>query len=165
MSEEKTDLESLIDRTPFGPSQLRITALCASVAMIDGFGTQSIALAAPQIAADWGLMPAAFGIVFGAGLLGSLLGALSFGALADRIGRKPSLLAAVGIFALASLITPFTTSVPGLILVRLVTGLGLGGALPAVISLTAEYAPRRLRASVVAMMFCGFPLGAVIGGF
>jgi AAHS family 4-hydroxybenzoate transporter-like MFS transporter len=80
------------------------------------------------------------------------------------MGRKPSLLAAVGVFALASLVTPFTTSVPGLILVRLVTGLGLGGALPAVISLTSEYAPRRLRATVVGIMFCGFPLGAVIGG-
>jgi AAHS family 4-hydroxybenzoate transporter-like MFS transporter len=164
MSAQKSDLEALIDGSRFGPAQIRITALCASVAMADGFDTQSIALAAPDIAADWGVMPGAFGIVFGAGLLGSLLGALSFGSLADRMGRKPSLLAAVGVFALASLVTPFTTSVPGLILVRLVTGLGLGGALPAVISLTSEYAPRRLRATVVGIMFCGFPLGAVIGG-
>jgi AAHS family 4-hydroxybenzoate transporter-like MFS transporter len=160
----KSDLESLIDVSRFGTSQRVITALCACVAMVDGFDTQSIALAAPDIAIAWQVEPAAFGVVFGAGLLGSLLGALGFGALADRFGRKPSLLTAIFIFAIVSLVTPFTTSVLSLTLVRLVTGLGLGGALPAVISITSEYAPKRLRATVVAVMFCGFPLGAVIGG-
>jgi AAHS family 4-hydroxybenzoate transporter-like MFS transporter len=160
----KNDLESLIDGSRFSTSQLAITALCAAVAMVDGFDTQSIALAAPEIAMAWHASPAAFGVVFGAGLLGSLLGALGFGALADRFGRKPSLLAAIFVFATVSLITPFATSVQSLTLVRLVTGLGLGGALPVVISITSEYAPKRLRATVVAVMFCGFPLGAVIGG-
>src|SRR5258708_3204684 len=160
----KSDLESLIDVSRFGTSQRVITPLCACVAMVDGFDTQSIALAAPDIAMAWHVKPAAFGVVFGAGLLGSLLGALGFGALADRFGRKPSLLAAILSFAIVSLSTPFTTSVQSLTLVRLVTGLGLGGALPAVISITSEYAPKRLRATVVAVIFCGFPLGAVIGG-
>jgi AAHS family 4-hydroxybenzoate transporter-like MFS transporter len=132
--------------------------------MVDGFDTQSIALVAPEIALAWHAKPAAFGVVFGAGLLGSLLGALGFGALADRFGRKPSLLAAIFVFATVSLVTPFTASLQSLTLVRLVTGLGLGGALPAVIAITSEYAPKRLRATVVAIMFCGFPLGAVIGG-
>jgi AAHS family 4-hydroxybenzoate transporter-like MFS transporter len=164
MPAPKSDLESLIDVSRFGTSQIAITALCAAVAMVDGFDTQSIALAAPEIAIAWHAKPAAFGVVFGAGLLGSLFGALGFGALADRFGRKPSLLAAIFVFAIVSLITPFTASVQSLTLVRLLTGLGLGGALPAVIAITSEYAPKRLRATVVAMMFCGFPLGAVIGG-
>jgi AAHS family 4-hydroxybenzoate transporter-like MFS transporter len=116
------------------------------------------------IAQQWGVAPAAFGPVFAAGLLGSFFGALSFGALGDRLGRRPALLLAVALFGATCLLTPFASSLGGLIAVRLLTGIGLGGALPGIISMTSEYSPHRIRATVIAVMFCGFPLGAVIGG-
>ena len=74
------------------------------------------------------------------------------------------LLLAVGLFGVVTLITPFTTSVAGLVMVRLVTGFGRGAALPGIISITSEYTPARMRTTVVALMFAGFPLGAALGG-
>jgi MFS transporter, AAHS family, 4-hydroxybenzoate transporter len=160
----KRDLESIIDSRRLSGFQIAIIVLCALVAMMDGFDTQSIAFVAPEIAAAWHVTPASFGPVFGIGLFGGLLGAMSFGVASDRFGRKPLLLLAVLIFAGFSLVTPFVDSLAGLIVCRFVTGVGLGGALPSVISITSEYAPKRLRATIVGLMFCGFPLGAVVGG-
>jgi AAHS family 4-hydroxybenzoate transporter-like MFS transporter len=163
-ADETVGVQAAIDKTPLGAYQIGIVLLCGSVAMIDGFDTQAIALAAPQIAAAWKAPISAFGGVFAAGLFGSLIGALVFGLAADRIGRKPSLLAAIVLFGAVTLFTPFMTSLEGLAAVRFVTGVGLGGALPGIISITSEYAPTRQRATIVSLMFCGFPLGAVVGG-
>jgi AAHS family 4-hydroxybenzoate transporter-like MFS transporter len=132
--------------------------------MVDGFDTQSIALAAPSIAKDFGVQASSFGPIFGVGLFGGLVGAIVFGMLGDKFGRKPILIASIAIIAIGALITPFTTTATALFLVRFLTGIGLGGALPGVIALTGEYAPLRRRAATVALMFCGFPLGAVVGG-
>jgi AAHS family 4-hydroxybenzoate transporter-like MFS transporter len=93
-----------------------------------------------------------------------LLGALGFGAIADRLGRKPAVLLAVLLFGIATLLTPYVTNMRELMAARIVTGIGLGGALPSIISITSEYSPQRLRATLVSIMFCGFPIGAVVGG-
>jgi AAHS family 4-hydroxybenzoate transporter-like MFS transporter len=164
MRHEKLSLESIVDSSPLGRGQIMIIVICALIAVVDGFDTQSIALVAPAIAAAWQVAPSRFGMVFGAGMFGSLVGALVFGICGDRFGRRPALIAAVALFAATTSITPFTPSLPVLGLVRLVTGFGLGGALPGIISITSEYAPAKLRGTLVALMFCGFPLGAVIGG-
>jgi AAHS family 4-hydroxybenzoate transporter-like MFS transporter len=156
--------DSVLDACPLGRFQIGVIVPCALVAMIDGFDTQAIGLVAPEIAADWGVNPATFGLVFGIGLFGGLIGAFLFGLTSDRYGRKPNLLIAVGLFAAVTLVTPFVSTVPELLLVRFITGLGLGGALPGIISITSEFTPRRMRATVVGLMFCGFPLGAVVGG-
>jgi AAHS family 4-hydroxybenzoate transporter-like MFS transporter len=144
--------------------QLTVFLLCAFVALVDGFDTQVIALAAPSIAANWKVAPAAFGGVFASGLLGALFGAVVFGIGADRFGRKPSLIVAILLFGLVSLLTPFCGDLRELTLVRFITGIGLGGALPGVIAVTSEFATPGRRAAVVSLMFCGFPLGAVLGG-
>ena len=156
--------DSLLQGRKIAGLQVFIIVICAIVSMVDGFDTQSIALAASSIAHDFGIPAASFGPIFGIGLFGGLVGAIGFGLLGDKYGRKPVLLASVAIVAIGSLITPFTSTGTELFLVRFLTGLGLGGALPGVISLTGEYAPLRRRAATVALMFCGFPLGAVVGG-
>jgi len=158
------DLESIIDTRPVTRFQAMLMLICALIAMVDGFDTQAIAFVASEIAMQWHVPPSAFGPVFGAGLLGSLVGALTLGPVGDRYGRKPVLVLAILIFSAGSLATPLTGSIAQLAVLRFVTGLGLGGALPCFISLTSEYAPRRLRATLVGLMFCGFPLGAVVGG-
>ena len=156
-------IESELDARPLSAFQVRIISVCALVAMIDGFDTQSIAFMAPAIIQAWGIPSAAFGPVFGAGLFGGLLGAVAFGSLADRFGRKPGLLYSILIFSAGTLATPLAQSIGELIAFRVATGIGLGGAMPSIIALTSEYAPRRIRATLVTMMFCGFPLGAAIG--
>lgn len=156
--------DSILTGRPIGGFQIGIIVLCAIAAMIDGFDTQSIALAAPGIAKEFGTPLAAFGPVFGIGLFGGLVGAIIAGILSDRLGRKPLLIVSLVIVTIGSLLTPFVGSIGLLLVLRFVTGLGLGGALPCVIALTSEYTPPRSRAALVAMMFAGFPVGAVVGG-
>lgn len=157
-------LEAVVNDAPVTSFQIRIIIGCALIAMIDGFDTQVIGLVAPEIVKVWQVAPAAFGPVFGAGLFGGLLGGLFFGFLCDRFGRKPSLIVAMTLFGLLTLATPWASTIQQLTALRFITGFGLGGAFPCIIALTSEYAPHRLRASIVSWMFCGFPLGAIAGG-
>ena len=161
----QVDLETLINSQRIGRFQILVISLCGLVAMMDGFDMQSIAFIAPEIAIVWHITPGVFGFVFSAGLLGGLVGAVLFGRLGDSKGRKSALLYALLLVSIGSLLTPHTSSIPGFSAALAFTGLGLGGAMPNFIALASEYAPARRRASLVAMMFCGFPLGAVIGGF
>lgn len=153
-----------IDEAPFGRMQQLIVTMCALIALLEGFDTQVIAFVAPVVAMKWGLPVASFGKVFGAGLAGLTAGALLLSPVADRFGRKAVIVASICLFGLFSFATAFVGSIGALILLRFLTGLGIGGSMPNIIALTAEYAPARLRATIVSIMFCGFPMGAVLGG-
>jgi len=159
----RPDLDSIINRARTSGFQTVIIALCTAVMIVDGFDTQAISFVAPAIAAAWHVPHSSFGLVFGIGLFGGLVGAVCSGVVADRIGRKPTLMMAVLLFGVASLATPFASSMGMLSLIRFITGLGVGGALPGAIVLAAEYAPRRSRATVTTVTFCGIPLGSVLG--
>lgn len=160
----RIEISQLIDERPVSRLQWRAIGLCALVAMFDGFDTQAIAFAAPAIAADWGVEIASFGTGFAAGLAGLTIAALGLGALGDRIGRKRIIVVSLFIMGLFSLLSAYAQSLTQLALLRFCVGLGLGGAMPNIIALTAEYAPARLRSTLVTSMFIGFPMGAVIGG-
>jgi MFS transporter, AAHS family, 4-hydroxybenzoate transporter len=144
--------------------QWRVVILCALVAFCDGLDTQAIAFVAPVISGQWGIEPKSLGPVFSAGLVGLALGALLFGPVADRFGRKAVVLLCVAIFGVSSLCTTLSSNSTELAIWRVVTGLGLGGVLPNLISLTNEHASLRLRNALVMIMFFGFPLGATVGG-
>jgi MFS transporter, AAHS family, 4-hydroxybenzoate transporter len=165
ITRDGVDVTHAIDSARFSPFQVFVTALCAAIAMLDGFDTQSIAYVAPVIAKAWGMNVAAFGPIFGVGLLGLTIGALVFGPAADVIGRKRVILLSTAIFGVFALLTATATSFTMLLLFRLLTGIGLGGAMPNIIAITSEYSPQRLRATVITVMFCGFPLGSTLGGF
>ncbi len=159
------DVTRVIDEARFGRSQLSVAVLCTAVAMLDGFDTQSVSFVVPVIAGLWRVPMAAFGAVFAAGLLGLTIGAFLFGPLGDRFGRKVVLLACTSLFGVFTLATALAGSLGALLALRVLAGVGLGGAMPNIIAMTSEYAPRRIRATTVAVMFCGFPLGATLGGF
>jgi MFS transporter, AAHS family, 4-hydroxybenzoate transporter len=159
------DLVDFIDRQPVGGFQIRLLLTCAAVLFLDGFDTQAIGYVAPALAKEWGLSKGALGPVFSAGLFGLMIGALVFGPLADRIGRKKIIIFATAAFGVGALITAFVQDVNSLLTIRFLTGLGLGGAMPNAIAMTSEYNPHRRRATMVMIMFCGFSIGAAIGGF
>ena len=143
----------------------RAFALCALVALADGFDTQSIGPAARSMAATLGVEASAFGLVFAASQLGFLVGAAIFGTLGDRFGRKRSLILTSAIFALASLATAFVGSFGALVLLRAMAGVGLGGASPNFISLASEHAPPEQRARIVTWLWAAVPLGGMAGSF
>jgi AAHS family 4-hydroxybenzoate transporter-like MFS transporter len=158
------DVAEFIDSQPVGRFQIRLLATCAAVLFLDGFDTQAIGFVAPALAREWGVTKVALGPVFSAGLFGLMLGALLFGPLADRVGRKKIIIVSTVAFGLGALITAFVQDVSTLIVIRFLTGLGLGGAMPNAIALTSEFNPRRRRATMVMIMFCGFSVGAALGG-
>ena len=158
------NVQQFIDQHPFSPLQKRVLALCFLVVAIDGFDTASIGFIAPALRGEWGLSAAALAPLFGAGLFGLMAGALLLGPMADRFGRKPVLLLSVAFFGLTSLLSAFADNMTTLLVLRFLTGLGLGGAMPTTITLTSEYCPQPRRASLVTLMFCGFTIGSALGG-
>ena len=159
------DVVEFIDAQPVGAFQIKLLLICAAVLFLDGFDTQAIGYVAPALAKEWGLTKAALGPVFSAGLFGLMIGALTFGPLADRIGRKKIIVFSTLAFGIGTLATAFVHDVNSLLAIRFLTGLGLGGAMPNAIAMTSEFNPRRRRATMVMIMFCGFSVGAALGGF
>ena len=155
----------VIDDGPVHPFQVFAIILCSLVAFLDGVDSQSIAVAAPIIAENLKLARAALGPIFAAALLGAAVGALTFGPLGDRFGRKRMLILATVIFGVFTIATPFANSYESLLALRLCAGIGLGGATPCFIALATEYAPARRRAMVASLIWAAFPLGGTVGGF
>ncbi|MBF8747506.1 3-(3-hydroxy-phenyl)propionate transporter MhpT [Pseudomonas putida] len=136
--------------------------LCFLVALLEGLDLQATGIAAPHMAKEFALTSAMLGWVFSAGLLGLLPGAFIGGWLADRLGRKSILIVAVLLFGGFSLGTAHAESYSSLLVARLMTGLGLGAALPILIALASEAAPERLRSTAVSLTYCGVPLGGAL---
>ena len=163
-SASPVDVAEFIDAQPVGGFQIRLLLTCAAVLFLGGFDTTAIGYVAPVLAREWGLSKGALGPVFSAGLFGLMIGALIFGPLADRVGRKKIIIFSTLTFGLGALVTAFVQDVNTLFAIRFLTGLGLGGAMPNAIALTSEFSPRRRRATMVMIMFVGFSIGAALGG-
>ena len=161
---QPVDVTALIDERPITGFQIAVFVLCALAAVLDGADSQSIGVAGPLIAASFGMSMGAFTPAFSVGLLGAAVGAFTFGALGDRFGRKRILTLAVLMMAVFTLLTSVTTSFNQILVVRFFAGLGLGGATPCFITLAAEYAPRRRRATIASILWAAYPLGASAGG-
>jgi len=160
------DVPELLDQQKISGYQIRVAALCAAVVFLDGFDTQVIGNLVPSIIAEFKATRPEMAPVGIAGLVGLMIGALTLGPLADKIGRRNVIIASTLVFGVMTLLTGLLAeSVRGLIVLRFLTGLGLGGAMPNSIAMTAEYAPRRRQATMVMVMVCGFPLGASFAGF
>ena len=164
MPEQEVNLVEIMDKAKLGSFQTGVIIICFALIMVDGFDTQSIAFVAPALRHTWEISPNTFGLLFSAGLLGSMIGAMSLGPVGDRLGRKPVILASTLLFGIMSLLSAGSSSVEMLATYRFIGGLGLGGLLPNAIALVAEYSPRRIRSTTIVATFIGFPLGAVIGG-
>jgi len=158
------NVTALIDDRPMGALQWLVFVLCALAALLDGADSQSIGVAGPLIAAQFGMTMGSFTPAFSVGLLGATIGALTFGGLGDRFGRKRMLVLAMLMLSTFTLLTAAAQTFPALLAIRFLGGLGLGGATPCFITLCAEYAPRRRRAMLASVLWAAYPLGASLGG-
>jgi MFS transporter, AAHS family, 4-hydroxybenzoate transporter len=158
------DLAAFIDGQPLGRFQVRVALLCAAVLFLESFDSNALGYIVPTLTRVWHLPPGAFGPIFASGFFGQLIGAVVAGPVADRIGRKAVLVAATVEFALGALLTTQAAS-PGFLLgIRLITGLGIGAALPNAVALCTEYSPALRRSTLLVVVLCGITLGSVAAG-
>jgi AAHS family 4-hydroxybenzoate transporter-like MFS transporter len=160
--ERAPTVNEIIDQRPLGRYQIWTMALCGMVIVLDGFDTQSIGFLAPSMAETLRVPVKTFGPIFAAALVGLMISSMLSGPIADRWGRKWPIVACTLIFGSFAMLTARCTSFDQLLAFRFLTGLGLGGALSNSVALMSEYAPKRLLAVIVSIMFCGMPAGAVL---
>jgi len=166
MSRDKTiDVQSFLNEQPFSGFQWLIFGLCFVVVLLDGFDTAAIGYIAPSLIKEWGVTRPALAPVLSAALFGLATGALASGPLADRLGRKRVLGISVLVFGASCLWSSQAPDLDRLTVLRFLTGLGLGAAMPNAVTMMSEYCPDQRRALLTNAMFCGFPLGAACGGF
>ncbi|WP_158926855.1 MFS transporter [Acidisphaera sp. S103] len=159
------NVSEIIDAAKLNAYHLRVVGLCALLIFFDGFDLQAISYAAPAVSGALGISRPMLGPVFSAGFIGLTTGALAFGLLGDRWGRKTVFILCGVLFGLASLGTATSGDLTQLLLWRLLAGFGLGGATPISITIATDYCPTRLRATLTMIMYCGFTFGGVFGGW
>jgi benzoate transport len=159
------DVGKLIDDSTLNRVSISVILLCGLIMLMDGYDYTIITVAAPVIMKEWHVGTEPFGWVFSAAFFGYLFGAMIIGSLSDRIGRKKSLLIGACIFSAGTLLVYFSHSLNSLIPMRVFAGIGIGGAVPCAITLTSEYSPLKGRGKYVSVMYSGFLIGIVLGGF
>lgn len=158
------DLSKTIDTVPVSGMQRRAIGLLVTLAILDGFDAMMLGYAVPSIARDWGMDAAEFGVVLSASAAAMVFGSILFGSLSDRFGRRRVILVGTLLFSLFTLLTAFAWSMPVLIALRIVTGLALGGVTPNLIAMASEFAPKRIRGTVVTVLVSAMSMGGFVGG-
>lgn len=159
------NVQAFLNEHRFTGFQWLIFAICFVIVLLDGFDTAAIGFIAPSLIKEWGVAKPDLGPVLSAALFGLAAGAITSGPLADRLGRKLVLAASVAVFGVACLASSYSTSLSQLTVLRFATGLGLGAAMPNAVTLMSEFCPDQRRSLLTNAMFCGFPVGAALGGF
>jgi MFS family permease len=147
-------------------SRLQILVIGVTIALnaLDGFDILSISFASPGIAAEWGIDRAALGIVLSMELIGMAIGSIVLGGVADKIGRRPTILGCLAVMSFGMIMATTVTGLVDLSIWRVVTGLGIGGMLAAINAVSAEFSSTKRRHLSVSLMSIGYPVGAVAGG-
>jgi AAHS family 4-hydroxybenzoate transporter-like MFS transporter len=164
MNAPAIDVARLIDEGRLGGHQKRLVALTALTIIFDGVDNQLLGISIPAIMAEWSASRSAFAPVVSLGLLGMMIGAATAGAAGDRVGRRAALLASVALFGASTLAIAAVQSIEQLAALRLIAGVGLGGALPNAAALAAEYVPQRHRPFAVTLTIVCVPLGGTLAG-
>jgi len=156
--------KQLIDQSPMHRFQIFAVMMCILLNALDGFDVLAISFASPGIANEWNIDRAALGFVLAMELVGMAVGSITLGNLADKLGRRPTILICLLLMAIGMLASAFVTTLNQLLLFRLLTGLGVGGMLASTNALVAEFSNAKYRNLSVILMATGYPIGAIVGG-
>jgi MFS transporter, AAHS family, 4-hydroxybenzoate transporter len=158
------DIGRMLDDQKFGGFHLLLLITAFLLMMMDGFDLGAAAAAGAPLLKEFGVDRAALGGLFSAGLFAGLFGPPVFGSLADRLGRRRLIVAGAGFFGFFTLLSVWAGSFQQLVILRFIAGLGISGMMTVVVSLIAEYAPRKVRATLVVLAFSGVTLGGGLPG-
>lgn len=158
------DPRAVLAREPMGWLQIAAIGLCILLTALDGFDILAISFASPGIAREWGIDRAELGIVLSMELIGMGIGSVVIGTLADRVGRRPTILGCLVLMTVGMLLASTAADVLMLSAYRLATGLGIGGMLASVTAMAAEFSNDKSRNLCVTLMAAGYPVGAALGG-
>ncbi|ABY99478.1 TPA: MFS transporter [Pseudomonas putida] len=153
---------ALLERARFNAFHARLLFWCALIIIFDGYDLVIYGVVLPSLMAEWGLSAVQAGVLGSCALVGMMAGALFFGSLSDRIGRRKTIMTCVLLFSGVTALNGLATSPETFALCRFVAGLGIGGVMPNVVALMNEYAPGKMRSTLVAIMFSGYSLGGML---
>jgi AAHS family 4-hydroxybenzoate transporter-like MFS transporter len=158
------DVGHVLDHGPFSSAQKQIVILAAISVIFDGLGSQLIGFAIPRMAGEWGMPLGAFAAAVAAGLFGMSFGSACAGMLADRLGRRWTVIGSVLLFGLATCLVSLANSPSAVGWFRFLAGFGIGGALPISTTLVAEFTPSRIRPLAITGTIVCVPLGGMFAG-
>ena len=161
----RVNVTELIDTSKLSAFQITVYVLCGLCLIMDGFDVQSMGYVGPSLIPEWKITPQAFGTVLSAAPMGVLIGSLLFSMIADKIGRRPVLIAVTAYYGIMTLITAQAGSLQQLFWIRLIAGIGLGGIMPNGVALSGEYSSKKSRVTAMMVVANCFSAGAAVGGF
>jgi AAHS family benzoate transporter-like MFS transporter len=156
------DVNALVDGARMNRFHWRVLFWCALIVVFDGYDLVVYGVVLPTLMREWNLSPIQAGAMGSYALFGMMLGALIFGPLSDRIGRKRAIMICVILFSGFTLLNGFARTPSEFSVCRFFAGLGIGGVMPNVVALMNEFAPRRIRSTLVALMFSGYSVGGML---
>ena len=162
---EPLNLDTLVDEQKFGRFNVNLLLWSFLAMMADGYDISALASAAPELARTWHIPAKSFGLAFSASLFGILFGAPLLGYFGDKFGRKRAIVSGCLIYGLGTLATVWAANLDQVTALRFITGVGIGGLMPNTIALNAELAPKRLRATLIVLMFTGITMGSGLPGY
>lgn len=158
------DVNQFLDARRIGPTHILVVALLILTMMVDGYDIFVVGTVAPYLARDLAIPPDSLTSVLMVTQLGLMLGSFVVGPVADRYGRRFTMLWSLVLFGLLTLATPLATTVSELFVLRFIAGLFLSGVIPNAIALVSEIMPTRVRATFVSITFAGYTLGTSVIG-
>ncbi|MCU0468247.1 MAG: MFS transporter [Arcicella sp.] len=161
----QTHFKNLIDNSPMSKFQMIIVAICFILNMNDGIDVLVVSFSGSEITKEWGLSKTELGYVFSAGLAGMTLGAFFLAPLGDKIGRRKVFIMALSFISVGMLLVAVCTDYYQLLILRLITGMGVGGVLPTMAATASEFSNDKNRDFNVGLVQAGWPIGAILTGF
>lgn len=162
MTHQTINVNDVIDHAKFKPFHFNVVAWCLLIILFDGYDLAINGVVLPLLMDEWGLSAVQAGMLASTALAGMMFGAMIFGSLADKIGRKKVIMICIVLFSGLTFAGGFASNPTEFGILRFLAGLGIGGVMPNLVALTSEYAPKNMRSTLVTTMFSGYAVGGVM---